>query len=132
MANLTRDFFIGLSNSRFLNKSAQKWGFRFGAEKFVAGTDIDSVTRTIREMNARGISCTVDNLGEFVSEKAEAESAKQRILQMLDRIHEENLDCHISVKLTQLGLDIDRAFCLQNMEDILRRAAAYGIFSSEE
>ncbi|MGG3736048.1 proline dehydrogenase family protein [Heyndrickxia coagulans] len=128
MANLTRDFFIGLSNSRFLNKSAQKWGFRFGAEKFVAGTDIDSVTRTIREMNARGISCTVDNLGEFVSEKSEAASAKQRILQMLDRIHEENLDCHISVKLTQLGLDIDRTFCLQNMEDILARAAEYGIF----
>ncbi|GER66416.1 proline dehydrogenase [Weizmannia acidilactici] len=128
MVNWTRDFFICLSNSKFLNKSAQKWGFRFGAEKFVAGTDIGSVTRTIKEMNARGISCTVDNLGEFVSEKTEAESAKRQILNMLDKIREEKLDCHVSVKLTQLGLDISREFCIQNMLEILARAEHYGIF----
>jgi proline dehydrogenase len=128
MTNLTRDFFISLSNNKFLNENARKWGFRLGAEKFVAGTNIESVTKTIKEMNRRGISCTVDNLGEFVSERTEANKAKERILQVLDKIHEENLDCHVSVKLTQLGLEIDQGFCLENMKEILEVAAKYTIF----
>ncbi|WP_018662455.1 proline dehydrogenase family protein [Heyndrickxia acidiproducens] len=128
MANLTRDFFIGLSNNKCLNKNAQKWGFRLGADKFVAGTDIASVTRTIKEMNAKGISCTVDNLGEFVSDRSEAEASKQKILKMLNQIHKEELDCHVSVKLTQLGLDINRKLCIQNMKEILNQAEEFNIF----
>lgn len=98
MQNLIRNFFIALSTNKFLNKKARKWGFRLGAEKFVAGTDIDSVTLTIKKMNEQGISCTVDNLGEFVSDKEEAGKAKKQIINMLEKIHQEKLDCHISVK----------------------------------
>jgi proline dehydrogenase len=126
--NLIRNFFIALSTNKFLNKKARKWGFRLGAEKFVAGTDIDSVTLTIKKMNEQGISCTVDNLGEFVSDKEEAGKAKKQIINMLEKIHQEKLGCHISVKLTQLGLDIDRDFCLGNMREILDVAAKYCIF----
>lgn len=128
MQNLIRNFFIALSTNKFLNKKARKWGFRLGAEKFVAGTDIDSVTLTIKKMNEQGISCTVDNLGEFVSDKEEAGKAKRQIINMLEKIHQEKLDCHVSVKLTQLGLDIDRDFCLGNMREILDAAAKYCIF----
>ena len=52
MGNLTRDFFISLSNNKILNANAKKWGFRLGAEKFVAGIDIDSVVETVKEINA--------------------------------------------------------------------------------
>lgn len=128
MANLTRDFFIGLSNNKLLNQAAKKWGVRLGAEKFVAGTDIDGVVRTIKQMNDQGIHCTVDNLGEFVFEKSEARLAKQQIIRLLDKIYEEHLDCHVSVKLTQLGLDIDYDFCLENMKEILDTATRYEIF----
>ncbi|PAV28862.1 proline dehydrogenase [Virgibacillus profundi] len=128
MANLTRDFFIGLSNNKILNKHAKKWGFRLGAEKFVAGTNIESVTEIVKELNQEGISATLDNLGEFVADKSEATMAKDDIIQILDIIHHENLDCHISLKLTQLGLDIDIEFCIENMKEILDKASEYDIF----
>ncbi|RLL48513.1 proline dehydrogenase [Oceanobacillus piezotolerans] len=128
MVNVTRDFFIGLSNNKFLNEYAKKWGFRLGAEKFVAGTTVDSVAKVVKELNSIGISCTLDNLGEFVSDKAESTKAKEEILRLLDRIHTDKLDCHLSVKLTQLGLDIDREFCVENMKEILTIAGSYGIF----
>lgn len=128
MTNKTRDFFIGLSSNKFLNENAKKWGFRLGADKFVAGTDIDTVTKVVKELNQKGIHCTLDNLGEFVSDKAESTKAKEAILAILESIHSENLDCHLSVKLTQLGLDIDQKFCIENMREILTLAKSYDIF----
>lgn len=128
MVRLARSFFIGLSNNKFLNKSAKKWGFRFGAEKFVAGTNLEAVVEKIKERNKQGISCTVDHLGEFVSSKVEATQAKKNIIETLETIHKEGLDCHLSVKLTQLGLDIEQAFCMAAMEEILDAAKKYDIF----
>ncbi|AXI09776.1 proline dehydrogenase [Oceanobacillus zhaokaii] len=128
MANVTRDFFIGLSNNKFLNDQAKKWGFRLGAEKFVAGTNIDSVTNVVKELNNCGISCTIDNLGEYISDKSEAIAAKQDLIKILEKIHKEKLDCHISVKLTLLGLDINQSFCMENTKEVLDAAKEYNIF----
>src|SRR5690625_2894692 len=127
MANLTRDFFIELSNNKFLNANAKKWGCRFGADKFVAGTDINSVVRVVKELNETWIRCTLDNLDEFIYDKAEATQAKEDILEMIEKIHAEKLGCHVSVKLTQLALDIDQDFCINNMSKILTAAAQYDI-----
>lgn len=113
MANLARNFFIGLSNNDFLNKSARKFGTRFGAERFVAGTVFDAIVPVIRELNQKQISCTMDHLGEFVTDRNEAVHAKEKIIAMLRQIKEEHLDCHISIKLTQLGLDIEESFVLK-------------------
>lgn len=128
MANLAKDFFYGLSQNKFLNESAKKWGFKFGADKFVAGTDLDTVTKVIKDLNDQGISCTLDNLGEFVSDRLEASKATSDIIRMIERIYEEKLDCHVSVKITQLGLDIDEQFCLENMRKIMEAASKYNIF----
>ncbi|RDW17330.1 proline dehydrogenase [Oceanobacillus arenosus] len=128
MANVTRDFFIGLSNNKFLNDQAKRWGFRLGAEKFVAGTNIESVTNVVKKLNERGISCTIDNLGEYITEKSEAVAAKQELIKLLDKVHVEQLDCHISIKLTLLGLDIDRSFCMENAKEVLDVAKEYNIF----
>ena len=128
MANLTRDFFIALSNNELLNRGAKKWGFRFGAEQFVAGVDIDSVIKSVKRLNDKGISCTVDNLGEFVTEREVSLKAKEKILSLLEVIHEEKVDCHISIKLTQLGLDIDETFCYENVQEIVDKANQYNIF----
>lgn len=128
MTKLTKDFFIGLSKNRLLNESAKKWGFRLGANKFIAGTELDSVVDVIKELNESGISCTLDHLGEFVSEKEEAIQAKNQILLTLDRIFTENLDCHLSVKLTQLGLDISDEFCTEQIMEIVERAFYYNLF----
>lgn len=122
-----RDFFINLSENQLLNSAAQKYGLKMGAQSVVAGTNIPEVVESIKELNAHGISCTVDHLGEFVYEQSEAIEAKDQILAVIDAIHENELDAHISVKPSQVGLDIDFDFCCDNLMEITAKAAEYGI-----
>ncbi|MEK4230894.1 proline dehydrogenase [Solibacillus sp. FSL H8-0538] len=123
-----RDFFIQLSENQLLNSSAQKYGLRLGAQSVVAGTNISEAMANIKQLNAKGISCTVDNLGEFVFDEAEATKAKEEILKVIEAIHNEGVDAHISLKPSQLGLDIDIDFCYDNLREIVEHASKYGIF----
>lgn len=123
-----RDFFIYLSENQMLNGAAQRYGLRMGAQSVVAGTTIPEVVQTIKELNKANISCTVDNLGEFVFEKPAATAAKQNILAVIQAIHDEQLDAHISLKPSQLGQDIDIDFCYENLREILALAHKYDIF----
>lgn len=125
---LTRDFFIALSKNQALNSGAKKWGLKLGASKMVAGTDIDSMMKSVKELNAEGISATIDNLGEFVYSREEALAAKNDILETLEAIQKHGVSAHMSVKLTQVGLDVDFGFCLENMQEIVAMAANYAIF----
>ncbi|MER2030556.1 MAG: proline dehydrogenase family protein [Solibacillus sp.] len=123
-----RDFFISLSENQTLNNAAQQYGLKLGAQSVVAGTTIEEVIESIRKLNEQGISCTVDNLGEYVTDESEATQAKEEILAMIEAIQVEELDAHISLKPSQLGLDIDIDFCYDNLYEIVERAHEYGIF----
>ncbi|KMY56012.1 proline dehydrogenase [Bacillus sp. FJAT-27231] len=125
---MLKDLFIGLSQNQFLNSAAKKYGLKLGAQSVVAGTNIEETIRSIKELNAQGISCTVDNLGEFVYKREEATEAKEQILEVIEAIHENKADAHISLKPTQLGLDIDYNFCLENLREIVGRASKYDMF----
>lgn len=125
---LLRDFFIQLSENQFLNSTAKKYGLKLGAQNVIAGTNIEEAINSIRELNAYGISCTVDNLGEFVHSESEATKAKEQILDVIEAIHESGVDAHISLKPSQLGLDIDIDFCYDNLREIVAQAATYDIF----
>ncbi|MFB7303465.1 proline dehydrogenase family protein [Heyndrickxia sporothermodurans] len=124
---MLKDLFMGLSQNQLLNSAAKKYGLKLGAQNVVAGTNIEETIKSIKELNSHGISCTVDNLGEFVYEKEEATEAKEQILKVIEAIHENNVDAHISLKPTQLGLDIDYTFCLNNLEEIVEKASKYNI-----
>src|SRR5690625_3089166 len=128
MKDLAKNFFMHLSENKLLNAGAKRWGLRLGAQSVVAGTNIEETIESIKKLNAHGISCTVDNLGEFVYVKEEATAAKEQILKLIESIHEEGVDAHLSVKPSQLGLDIDRNFCYENLKEIVDRAATYDIF----
>lgn len=125
---MLKDLFIGLSQNQFLNNAAKRYGLKLGAQSVVAGTNIPETIQSIKELNAHGISCTVDNLGEFVNQKDEATAAKEQILEVIEAIHQHEVDAHISLKPTQLGLDIDYHFCLANLREIVERADGYSIF----
>lgn len=125
---MLKDLFIGLSQNQLLNSAAKKYGLKLGAQSVVAGTNIEETIKSIKELNAHGISCTVDNLGEFVFKKEEATEAKEQILNVIEAIHENEVDAHISLKPTQLGLDIDYHFCLNNLREIVDKASSYDIF----
>ncbi|WP_102262582.1 proline dehydrogenase family protein [Mesobacillus jeotgali] len=125
---IARDFFMALSKNQLLNASAKKWGFKLGAGKVVAGTDTDGMIQSVKNLNSHGISATVDHLGEFVYSENEAIEAKENVLKTLQAIKHSNVDAHLSIKLTQLGLDVDQDFCLKNMQEIMKAAKENGIF----
>ncbi|MBT2572037.1 proline dehydrogenase family protein [Planococcus sp. ISL-110] len=125
---IVKNFFMHLSENQLLNKAAQNYGFKLGAHSVVAGTNIEESIDSIKELNAQGISCTIDNLGEFVHEKSEALEAKNQILGVVEAIHKHRVDAHISLKPSQLGLDIDYDFCLENIKEIVDEASKYDIF----
>jgi len=98
------------------------------ANRFVAGETVDSALAAVSELNAQGLSATLDHLGENVSTEAEAAVARDVCLEMLDRIRESALNSNISVKLTQLGLDLSVDLCRRNLAALLERAARYSSF----
>lgn len=125
---LVKDVFIGLSKNQTLNKLAGKYGNKLGVKSVVAGTNIEEMIESVKRLNAQGISATIDNLGEFVFEKSEAINAKERIVDVINAIDENKLNAHISLKPTQLGLDIDFDFCYENLQEIVQRAYEKNIF----
>jgi proline dehydrogenase len=98
------------------------------AQRFVAGETIAEALAAVRDLNSRGITASLDLLGESVHTDAEARAARDEYLRILDRIRESRLDANVSVKLTAMGLDIDHELCVSIMQDILARAQAYETF----
>lgn len=125
---ISKNFFLAVSQNKPLNKAARKWGLRFGASQVVAGDTLESAMVKVRDLNKKGLCCTMDHLGEFVSSKEEAAKATEYCVQTLNAIAQSNIDSNLSVKLTQLGLDIDYDFCLCNMKRIVQTAKQYGNF----
>lgn len=98
------------------------------ANRFVAGETLDTALDAVTRLNARGITASLDLLGESVHNEAEARAAGEAYIAMLDRIHERKLDANVSVKLTAMGLDISEDLCVAIMHRILQRARDYSSF----
>ncbi|MGH7615398.1 MAG: proline dehydrogenase family protein [Gemmatimonadales bacterium] len=98
------------------------------ASRFVAGETVDTALAALRELHAARISASLDLLGESVANAAEAGAARDIYLELLDRIHAGGADANVSVKLTQMGLDIDETLCVANVRAILARAKQHGSF----
>ncbi|WP_415409107.1 proline dehydrogenase family protein [Staphylococcus agnetis] len=122
---LVKIFFIALSNNTFLNTTAKKVGPSLGANKVVAGNQLPDIVRTIKRLNEKNIAGTVDILGEFVHNRQEAIDAKNEILEVMKVLHENNLDAHMSIKLSQLGIEFDRALAYDNVYEIVNTAKSY-------
>jgi len=109
---------------RFLaaDSSFQK-RFFFLAKRFVAGETIDSALEAVRDLNAHGLTATLDFLGEDVTDVAEAERTRETYLEMLTSIERSALRTNVSVKLTALGLRVSEDRCAHFLAEILERAA---------
>ncbi len=92
------------------------------AERFVAGDTLGDALGAARALNADGLKVTLDHLGESVDDRATARSAAEAYLESLEAIEASDADSTISLKLTQLGLDIDTDFCVENLRRIVARA----------
>ena len=98
------------------------------ASRFVAGETIESGVQGAVDLAAKGITSSLDLLGESVTLESEAVAARDQYLQMLDRMAMARVEVNVSVKLTQMGLDIGEELCADNMLRILDKAKALGGF----
>jgi len=98
------------------------------ANRFVAGETLDTALAAVTRLNARGITASLDLLGESVHNEAEARAAGDAYVAMLDRIYRQKADANVSVKLTAMGLDISEDLCVAIMHKILQRAREYRTF----
>ena len=98
------------------------------ASRFVAGETIDEAIPAVRALNARGITASLDLLGESVYHEEEARATACSYVEILDRIKAEKLDANVSLKLTAMGLDVSEDLCVANLQMVLERARDYDSF----
>ena len=98
------------------------------ANRYVAGTTIDEAMEKVREINLSGLSATIDILGEHTKDSDDARSIAIKYADMYNIISDRKLDCNISIKLSHIGLDIDRDTCRSNLDTIIENAKACSNF----
>jgi proline dehydrogenase len=117
------------STSPWLRERAMRTGFvRRSVVRFMPGEHVDDAIRAARELKPQGITTILTRLGENLERADESEEVTTHYLEVLDRIAEAGLDAHISVKPTQLGLDLDPALCERNLARLVAHAEARGNF----
>jgi proline dehydrogenase len=118
-----RSILISLSKAVWAQKLVTRWKFAWrAASRFVAGNSVEEAVLVVKELNGKGINATLDHLGESTTTQDEALKAAEDILELLDEIEKAELRANVSVKLTQIGLDLNEELCSQNLERILTRA----------
>jgi proline dehydrogenase len=123
--NLMRRMLVKASESRWLRERAPRFGFvRGAAARFMPGEKPEDALAAARSLAENGISSLLTQLGENIAERAEAEGVVAHYLDLLERIRAANLPAEVSVKLTQLGLDLDREFCFANLTTLIESSRA--------
>jgi len=98
------------------------------SKKYIAGKTLDDAVQLVKKLNEKNIYATIDVLGEAIQNKDEAVIAKNECLQVLNTIQENNLKANLSLKPTQLGLNLDPEFAYQQVGEILKRASELNNF----
>lgn len=127
----SKALFHGLAKIPFLARLASRYGMAGGwgfARRFIAGETIEEAIAAARVVAARGQLITLDYLGESVATADEAAAATRDYLRIIDAIVRSDVERNISLKLTQLGLDVDRATAVDNLRRILDPAGVHGFF----
>jgi len=126
---ILRSFFIALSHNRPLRRFSERSliGKRLSS-RFIAGMEIDDALRVAAEVNKQGMSVTLDSLGESVTTEAEARAAADVYHKLLDAIAARKLNANISMKLTQMGLNLEPALAESIAESVAQHAGKTGSF----
>lgn len=126
---MLRIILIYFSQAVWARKITQRWRFaQKMSARFIAGETLDQAIEVVKILNKKGINATLDHLGENVSSREGAVLAANEILSIIDRLENEGVASGISIKLSQIGLVVDRGICEENLERILERSRDRGIF----
>jgi proline dehydrogenase len=124
-------FFSSLSRSAALKRFASRYGPTTPdtiTSRFIAGETVETAIAVSRRLQSQGLLVTLDHLGEPVKTLDESTAATTEYIRLIDVIAQAGLERHISLPLTQLGVEVDRATCLDNLRRILAPAARHGFF----
>jgi proline dehydrogenase len=126
---MMRTAFLAGSRSAWLRKRAMRYGFvRRSVSRFMPGETLEDALAAARALQERGASSVLTQLGENIADANEAHAVRRHYLDVLDQAAARGLDAQISVKPTQLGLDLDRELCLAHLKALLERAERHGSF----
>lgn len=124
-----RSFFLYLSKANWAKQLVTHWKFAWrAASRFVAGEKLEDAINVIKALNDKGINATLDQLGENTTNPDEARKATQDALDIIKAIKETGVRSNISIKLSQIGLTLDKNLCIENMQKILSFARETGNF----
>jgi len=129
-AYAAKTLFHALSRSTTLKRAASKYGAGHAsgmARRFIAGETIDDAIEAARAVEARGFRQTLDHLGEGVTTLDAADAALREYLRIIDVVIASGIERNLSIKLTQLGLDVDRATTVDHLRRMLDRAEGFFI-----
>jgi proline dehydrogenase len=128
---LPKAAFSVLAGSSVLKRLASRYGMRRSgsfARRFIAGETVAEAIEAARLIEQQGLLVTLDLLGESVANPDDALAATRAYAEMVAAIEAAGIGRNISLKLTQLGLDVDRATCIDNLRRILDAATPGGFF----
>ncbi len=127
----SKTFFHLIAQSHVLKVLSSRYGMRSDgsfARRFIAGETAEEAIAASRRVEAGGLRLTLDYLGESVGSLAEAETATRAYLDVVSAVVASGIERNLSLKLTQLGLDVDEAIAVDNLRKILARAEPEGFF----
>lgn len=123
--SLLRSAILKASESAWLRERAPRYGFiRRSVERFMPGEQMDDALAVAKRLADEGIVTLLTHLGENVGSREEAEAVTEHYSGLLERIRTEGVPSEVSVKLTQLGLDIDKEFCFRNLARLIEKSPA--------
>jgi proline dehydrogenase len=126
--SVLRSVILAAANSPRLQRLVQKYGFRLGAARFVAGETLDGAVPVLRRLNESGLLTNTTLLGEGVRDEAETRVVVIGYRGLLDRIQAEGLRTNVALKLTHLGLALDEELAYGNVAELVEHAAVRGNF----
>jgi proline dehydrogenase len=127
----SKAFFHLLANTPPVKKLASRYGMRRPssfARRFIAGETTAEAIGAAKAVESHGLLITLDHLGESLSSLAQADAATREYLEIIKAVIESGIGRNISLKLTQLGLKVDRASCVDNLRRVLDKAGPAGFF----
>lgn len=126
---MLRTFLIYLSQAAWARKLVTRWDIAWrAASRFVAGERLEDAIMTVKALNSKGINATLDHLGEHTTTVEGAQKATNDILHMIEVITKEGVRSSVSIKLTQIGLELDEDLCAANLIKIVEAAKINNTF----
>ncbi len=126
---MLRSLLVALSKNVKLKQLMAKWKpARLASGRFIAGETLEQAIGVVKSLNGKGINATIDQLGEYTIDSQGALQATAEVRAIIETISENNLRANVSVKLSQIGLNLDEGLCEENLSNLLGCGRQFGVF----